>query len=126
MQAACGLDRRNAGQELETHPGATKHSHDPFDNGSTGRTAMPSARERSAKPTRFDEWQISSQRVKGSKMIRVTLSKLKAWFSPGVSSNSANSINKSKMQSNPAPVQIAGSAKKTKRKAQRQARARNR
>ena len=57
-------------------------------------------------------------------MIRVTLSKLKAWFSPGIPNTAAKPLVKGK--SGPAHAQLAGTAKKSKRRAQRQARARNR
>ena len=68
------------------------------------------------------EWQASFGQVKGCDMIRATLLKLKAWLSPEVASSGA----KAKGHSSVASAQLAESAKKTKRRAQRQARARNR
>jgi len=59
-------------------------------------------------------------------MIRDTLSKFKGWFSSGVASNAAEPVGKGKGQSGPAHAQPAEFAKRTKRRAQRQARARNR
>jgi len=59
-------------------------------------------------------------------MIRETLTKLKAWFLPGVPSTAAKPVAKGKKQSSPAQAPIAEAAKRTKRRAQRQARARNR
>lgn len=72
------------------------------------------------------EWQTSLGQVKGSDMIRATLSKLKAWLSPDVVSSGAKPVGKAKGHSSAASAQLAESAKKTKRRAQRQARARNR
>jgi len=59
-------------------------------------------------------------------MIRATLSKLKAWLSPDVASGGGKPVGKTKGQSSAANAQLAEAAKKTKRRAQRQARARNR
>lgn len=70
------------------------------------------------------EWQTSPYQAKGSKMIRYTLSKLKAWFSPAVPSTAAKPVAKGK--SSPARTQPTRAAKTIKRRAQRQARARNR
>jgi hypothetical protein len=68
------------------------------------------------------EWQASFGQVKGCDMIRATFLKLKAWLSPEAASSGA----KAKGHSSVASAQLAESAKKTKRRAQRQARARNR
>lgn len=59
-------------------------------------------------------------------MIRDALSKLKAWLSPNVPSSTPKPVGKGKTQSTMPQARIAGAAKKMKRRAQRQARARNR
>jgi hypothetical protein len=72
------------------------------------------------------ECHTSSEQCISLTMIRDTLSKLKAWFSSDVTIDAAKPVGKDKSQAGPAYVRPAESAKKAKRRAQRQARARNR
>ncbi|MDN4633900.1 hypothetical protein QCD71_20470, partial [Sphingomonas sp. PsM26] len=55
-------------------------------------------------------------------MIRDTLSKLKAWFSSEGTIDAAKPVGKDRKQTGPTHVRPAESAKKAKRRAQRQAR----